>query len=448
MRFKARPVPTSSVVPKYEHLERVAAARSLGRKLERKAMLADSLRPFKGLELHEAKQRARELERHPESWRPSSARRQEDEERQRVRNEHMHGNGHEREREFEHGLSRRPRSAGAQSGRSSGGASASQFSGPYSGHSASEWAAQERRDLRAQQLLREARMPRRLAAHAQDEAERRAERELAEEAAFRQTHTFRPRVAGEVPDYERSQRLWHEALKGARRSGRPTRADVSDLSMFSQEAEHRRAERQRRRLQQRDEEEAELEASLASNPRLRRSRSARARRALADESARATVRVTKTQVLRLRKSQEALLSDEDHEARRAVLEAAEAARASQRSDTMRRIVAHHERKRQAQPGFLSLEDAQRKARDNAAEDRRRWAAREAELAKLREERPGEGGRPTLLERTAEGRRKEERRQQALLRVSATLQKSDTHKRVLSRDEMDQVDFQIAMEASK
>jgi hypothetical protein len=76
-------------------------------------------------------------------------------------------------------------------------------------------------------------------------------------AGLTQEHTFKPKINRNVPDFERAKQAWENTLLTARQHAVPTVPQVSDLSMFSEEAQARENLKQTNRIQRRAQEELE-----------------------------------------------------------------------------------------------------------------------------------------------------------------------------------------------
>mmetsp|Transcript_55 Transcript_55/g.96 ORF Transcript_55/g.96 Transcript_55/m.96 type:complete len:600 (+) Transcript_55:1089-2888(+) len=395
VRIKARPVPASTLVPRYERMREVAEARSLSRKMDRSDKLKESLAPFKGLELRAQKQAARRHEK-------ERARKEEEENEKRSRRE----------------KSRRTSEKWRM---------AQSVQTLKEKQEEEERQRMERRDKRAQQLLRESRLPHRMALYNEEDGKTKKRSGYIDENC-----TFKPKVNTKVPDFEQSKQKWVDTLTRARRTFKPTEANVDDLSMFADSAKARE-ERNRKKIQaklQAEEnkrlEEKEKLAKLVQ--RIRKSA----------EKKKTVVNMTKSQELRLQLCAEA----KDRQSKQELLEQANRKakedRLKERAKVIRKLVDESETKRKAQSGYLGLEEAELRAKERAKEDRKVWLARQKEMKeKMKNPRPECA---TLLERGAEKNRKNERRQNAMSIVAAALVKTNVadDKNLLDPEDLDLV----------
>lgn len=404
-RFKARAIPSSTMLPRFEEMNREAERRSLQRKLERRAKLETSADPFRGLEQRARKQEARR------------------EERQRQRAE-----AEEAERRQQR-LSRTVPSSHELGG-----------DGTY----ADMCARQERertlrRDRRAQQLLGESSLPPRLETYAQAErfgtgAAKLKKQRAREAAAF----SFKPQVNTTVPDFDRSKRRWVAALARARHSAHSTETDVSDLSMFGEAAQQRQA-RKKDKLHAK----AHAEARKHLDERAKMRKLVERMQAAAGVGAKVTVQMTKSQKLRLQHCADARAEEQRKDDAERKRKDGAAARLKARAKVIGSMVAAAEEQRRAQPGYMSLLDAEAKAKQRAAEDRKVWKKRTAELNEVMSNpRPN---RAALVERQSDDARMRLRKQQAVARVAAALVRNNVadDEGLLSREERHLVDEKLA-----
>ncbi len=379
-RFHAKSVPTSTLLPKYQQMQQVARARSLSRKLERKENLEQESKPFRGLELRAQKQAARKKERqqlHDHEDREVTRRNNPDR-TSSTKNEILS----DRER-------------------------------------------RERRDERAQRLLQSSRLPPRLEQHALLGPSQHSKRAKAKTAG---EHSFKPQILGRVPDFEKSKEQWANVLHRSRQTFKPTKPNVSDLSMFGTQAQERRQAREQRQKAQR---EKESQAREQEKRRLRRQVS---RVQHAASTTRAMVYMTKSEELRLKKCAQEKQRREQEQEREHAAAAIKQRRQAERAQAIRQIVSQSEQARAAQPGYLSLDDATRKARTKAREERETWRLREEELRRIKDDpRPKQA---SLMDRHAEAIRKSNRREAALARVAASLVPCSNVDSVLSQYELD------------
>ena len=249
------------------------------------------------------------------------------------------------------------------------------------------------RDRRARELLASAQAP-------VDIQRKKREKKVEEE------WTFRPAVSGEVPDLDGKFIRWKRRMDAARRARRKkyTRPDVSGLSMFGEEARERE-ERRRAMREERKQEEMRKDGKKTEG------------RVMPTYGKGPKVVMTKAEELRLaiamkRKENQA---KEQSKLRRKEME--RAARACAVGKAVRARVRQVERERQATPGYISLEEAQRKAREKAKAFQRQYKGNPD--APITEETRS---RALLIDGSREESRRARRKRDALVRAASVIDK--------------------------
>ncbi|GBG33156.1 Hypothetical Protein FCC1311_093802 [Hondaea fermentalgiana] len=397
-------------MPKYEEIREQTEARSLARKLDRQARLQDEVKPFARLERATKALQSRQKEQNENRRKQEQARRHSADANnskqsprkdfERTTREHMSL----KERQIEEDRHRRARC-----------------------------------DRRAQQLLRDSRLPQRMELHERQRA-RASQNGADERPAAPLECTFQPQVNTRVPDFAASKERWIRTLAQAKQKHKPTQPSVDHWSMFSKDAEARKERRKAR---------AEAKQAAAEAARVQeKQRMASLVRRVQSEAARrpTTVNMTKSQEMRLRSCAEAKAKAKADQERQAKRRASLADRQRKRSSVIRAMVQDAEEQRRASTAYTSLEDAAVKARERAKQDRLVWRERRRELReKMSNPRPD---RAALIEQHGERQRLQTRKQAALARVAATLHAADGGKSTsaaLSQDEMDIVRETIVQE---
>lgn len=404
VRFKARPVPVSTLLPKYNEIRELAEARSLARKLDRQARLEDQQCPFSA------------LDKRTNSW---IERQKKETKLAKGENRPCKNSMCNQDQDFFDMHKTQKKTINLNDAHLS-----------FTERQQKE--DRERRarcDRRAQQLLRESRLPRRMEFHDMYNGKTASARRT----TYDNTCTFQPNVNTRVPDFEASKDRWVKTLANARRKQKPTQPDVSGLSMFSDEAKTREDLRKARTA-------ARLAAEEESNARDKRKMENLVKRVQSQATRRpTTVNMTKSQELRLRQCAETKAAEQAKRQREEARRKLQAERLRERSKVIRAMVNEaEETRRQSSAGYTSLEDAARKAKERAEQDKLAWKQRRRELRdKMSNPRPD---RPALIERNGEAKRLQDRKQAALARVAATLHnvdQEDSHN-ALTQDELDLV----------
>ena len=379
--FKARPIPASTLLPKYAQLLAHSEARRARRHQLRSSALANFSAPFKGMQMRAAKQAARRKER--------------------------------------------LRLATAAAGLTSDTAtrslklSAAAVQRLRKRQEEKEQRRKSSRERRAKELLAAAQAPAGL--------ERGKRVQKAEER-----WTFRPAVSGEVPDLDGKFVRWKRRMEAARRARRKgsTRPDVSGLSMFGEEAkereERRRARREERKTERvakaksRREDKAELRPSSRKGPQ---------------------VVMTKAEELRLAMALKRKEERAKQEAIQRRQEVERAARACAVGKVVRARVRQVERERKATPGYVSLEEAQRKAREKAKAFKQQWKeSRRGSIVVEGGEESGGGSRALLIDGSREAARKAQRKRDALVRAASVIERKMEASEALDESEREAVDL--------
>ena len=354
--FKARPIPASTLIPQYDKMVARAEAKRKLRKAERRDRMQNIAMPFKGMEMRAAKQAARQKERIREAARAFAAAK-----RAKAR------------------PSLRISSAEAAKRKEK-----------------QEMASRRRKMLRAERA-------RKLLETACAPVSERTTASSKVKSSNEETCSFQPKINPHVPDFNRSFARWKSKLDAARDARRRecTRPDVGNLSMFGEEAKERDAQRKAKL-------KAKLEAALP-------------RRSKVVKSINATppprVTMTKSEELRLKQAMNRKKEQGEMELRkrRALLAAAERKASIERA--VRARVRQVERERQAMPGYVSLEEAQRKAKENA----RRFKRQSKESFSPKSARAEGSSRNLLIDRGRNASRKAQRRKEALVRAASVIQ---------------------------